>query len=579
MKNLLPYFKGQRLKCALAPLFKMLEATLELIVPLIVADIIDNGIASGNRNYILSRCIRLIILGFVGLVFSVTAQYFSARAAVSFVKELKHSIYKKIQNLSFSQFDKIGTSTLITRLTSDMDSIQNGVNLTLRLLLRSPFVVFGACIMAFRVDARSSVSFAAAVPLMSAVIFGLMALTIPLNKKIREALDSSLLTTRESITGARVLRAYGIEDSALTEFERKNDFLTALQEKTGRLSALLNPLTCLIVNSAVALLIWLGAQRVFAGVITCGAVVALYNYMSQILVELIKLANLIVTLTKSIACAGRISSLLDAREESPEPENKAGEINDYIVFDNVSFTYPDGAEPAIQGVSFSVKSGEKIGIIGSTGSGKSTLVELLAGFYRPTQGNIYIEGKSAASLEKDELSSKIAFAEQKAVIFKGTVRSNLTYGNPEASDADLIGALKAAQAYDFVFEKGSGIDCVTEQKGRNFSGGQRQRLSVARALAAKTDILILDDTSSALDYLTDLNMRREISALKYRAVFTVSQRTGSIMDCDKIILLENGKATVGTHSQLLKENEVYREIHYSQFEEDDPAFEKGGIPV
>ncbi|MBR4451247.1 MAG: ABC transporter ATP-binding protein [Clostridia bacterium] len=579
MRNLLPYFRGQRLKCVLAPLFKMLEATLELIVPLIVADIIDNGIASGDKNYIISRCLQLIVLGFAGLVFSVTAQYFSARAAVSFVKNLKHAIYKKIQYLSFSQFDKNGTSTLITRLTSDMDSVQNGVNLTLRLLLRSPFVVFGACIMAFRVDTHSSVSFAAAVPLMSVIIFGLMMLTIPLNKKIREALDGALLTTRESITGARVLRAFGRERDAVSEFEDKNTYLTLLQEKTGRLSALLNPLTCLTVNSAVALLIWLGAQRVNAGFITCGAVVALYNYMSQILVELIKLANLIVTLTKSIACAGRISSLLGIEDEEIPESGKTCVSDDYIVFDNVSFTYPGASEPSLENISFTVGKGERIGIIGSTGAGKTTLVNLLAGFYRPTSGDIFINGKSVSSYGREELSSIISYAEQKAVIFKGTVRSNLLFGNPQATDSELTDALKAAQAYEFVSEKPGGLDCITEQRGRNFSGGQRQRLSVARALAAKSDILILDDTSSALDYLTDLNMRRAVSELDYRAVFTVSQRTGSIMDCDRIILLENGRASAGTHSQLLESSDVYREIHYSQFEEDDPLYAKGGLPV
>ena len=571
MKNLLPYFRGQRIKCFLAPLFKMLEATLELIVPLIVADIIDNGIAQGDKDYIISRCLRLILLGFVGLVFSVTAQYFSARAAVSFVKELRHGIYKKVQSLSFSQFDSSGASTLITRLTGDMDSVQNGVNLTLRLLLRSPFVVFGACIMAFRVDTGASVSFAAAVPLMSLIIFGLMMLTIPLNRKIREALDSALLTTSESITGARVLRAFGRERGSVEEFGGKNAFLTALQEKSGGLSALLNPLTCLTVNSAVAWLIWLGAQRVNAGFISCGAVVALYNYMSQILVELIKLANLIVTLTKSIACAGRISSLLDMKEDTPPEDNSRPEVNDYIVFDNVTFTYPGASEPSLEGISFTVKDGERIGIIGSTGSGKTTLVSLLAGFYRPSDGGIYIEGKPIGEFLKDGGNKKIAFAEQKAVIFAGTVRSNLTYGNPGATDDELIDALKTAQAYDFVSEKEGGLDCVTEERGRNFSGGQRQRISVARAIAAKSDILILDDTSSALDYLTDLNMRRAIAKLKYKAVFTVSQRTGSIMDCDRIILLENGRASVGTHRELLESSPVYREIHYSQFEEDSSA--------
>lgn len=561
--------KGSRIQCILAPFFKMLEATLELIVPLIVAEMIDNGISAGDKNYIVKLAIQLVVLGFIGLVFSITAQYFAASASVNFVKRLKHSTYEKIQSLSFPQYDKVGTSTLITRLTSDMDSVQNGINLTLRLLLRSPFVVFGACIMAFAVNAKSSVSFAIAVPLLAIVIFGIMMTTIPLNKKVRSSLDGILLTTRESVSGARVIRAFGSEERQIKEFTDKNDILTEMQEKTGKISALLNPVTGLIINSAIAVLIYTGANRVFAGEITCGTVVALYNYMSQILVELIKLANLIVTLTKSVACADRISDILEMEQEEIKKPEKDKADAPFITFENVSFAYENAGENSLENISFTVNKGESVGIIGSTGSGKSTLISLISGFYRPTEGKIFIDGKDINSYSEQALAEKIAFVEQKPVIFKGTVRDNLTIGKENASDDEIMAALKAAQADEFVLQKENGIDAVTEQSGRNFSGGQRQRLAVARALVKDADILILDDASSALDYVTDSKMRKAISELDYPAVFMVSQRTGSIMNSDKIILLDDGKAFVGTHNELLSSNEVYREIHLSQFEEED----------
>ncbi len=560
--------KGSRYQCILAPLFKMLEATLELIVPLIIAKIIDKGIATADRNYIIKLSAQLFILGLVGLIFSITAQYFAASASVSFIKRLRHSTFEKVQSLSFAQYDSQGTSTLITRLTSDMDSIQNGINLTLRLLLRSPFVVFGACIMAFAVGKSTSWIFALAVPVLSLIVFGIMALTIPLNKKIREAVDGMLITVRETVTGTRVLRAFNSEEKQFKEFTEKNDNLTMIQEKTGKISAMLNPLTCLVINTSIGILLYVGARKVFAGDITCGIVVALYNYMSQILVELIKLANLIVTLTKSIACAGRVSSLLkieeDIKPEGVSTDNKGK----YIVFNNVSFAYNGASENSLDSVSFEVSEGEKIGIIGPTGSGKTTLISLLCGFYPTRSGHIFIEGKDINSFDEEELNSKISLVEQKPVIFRGTVRSNLTAGNKNASDEEILNALKSAQALEFVSEKESGTDSVTEQNGRNFSGGQRQRLAVARALVKKADIIILDDASSALDYVTDAEMRKEIFNRYYKAAFIVSQRTGSIMNCDKIILLEDGKATVGTHSELLSESETYREIHNLQFEED-----------
>lgn len=568
MRKLIPYMKGSRYQCILAPLFKMLEATLELIVPLIIAEMIDKGIASADKNYIIKLSAQLLILGLVGFILSITAQYFAASAAVSFIKRLKHSTFKKIQSLSFTQYDCQGTSTLITRLTSDMDGIQNGINLTLRLLLRSPFVVFGACIMAFAVGKSTSWIFALSVPVLSLIVFGIMMLTIPMNKKIREAIDGMLITVRETVTGTRVLRAFNSEKEQYDEFEEKNDYLTQIQEKTGKVSATLNPLTCLVINTSIGILLYVGAKKVFAGDITCGIVVALYNYMSQILVELIKLANLIITLTKSIACAGRVSALLELKEDV-KPEGVVKDCKDkFIVFDNVSFAYDGASENSLNSISFEVNEGEKIGIIGPTGSGKTTLINLLCGFYPITSGHIFINGKDINSFAEDELNSKIALVEQKPVIFRGTVRSNLVAGNKNVSDEKIIKALKSAQASEFVNEKEDGINSVTEQNGKNFSGGQKQRLAVARALVKKADIIILDDASSALDYVTDAEMRKEIFAENYKATFIISQRTGSIMNCDKIILLEDGTATIGTHSELLSESETYRQIHNLQFEEE-----------
>ena len=570
MKKYLPFFRGNGYKFILAPLLKMSEATLELIVPLIIADMIDNGIANSDKSYIIRMFIRLLILGISGMAVSITAQYFAASAAVNFVKKLRHTVYENIQNMSFSGFDKSGSSTLITRMTSDMDSIQSGINLTLRLLLRSPFVVIGACVMAFTVDAKAAVSFAVAVPLLSIVVAAVLFLTLPLYAKIRSALDSLLTLTRENVTGARVIRAFNIEEKQIDLFEKQNGFLTSLQEKTGRISSLLNPVTCIIINASVSLLIFLGAKRVDMGAISCGAVVALYNYMSQILVELIKLADLTVTLTKSVACAKRVSPLLE-KEQAEKKTCEYKQSENYIEFDGVSFAYPGAGGLSLENVSFTVKKGERIGIIGSTGSGKSTLLKLLAGFYSPTSGSIFLNGKNIENIAPEELRSRIAFTEQKPVIFRGTVRENLTVGSENLTDERLISALKNACAYEFVSQKDGFLDAVAEQNGSNFSGGQRQRLAVARALSKQAEILILDDASSALDYLTDKMMREAISALDYSAVFTVSQRTGSVSDCDKIILLEDGKATVGTHSELLETSETYREIHFSQFEKEDEA--------
>ena len=573
MKSLLKYLKEYRKEAVLAPLFKLLEATFELIVPLVMAAIIDTGIGTQNRPYILKMCGVLVLLAAVGLVSAITAQWFAAKAATGFSAKLRHLLFEHIQELSFSQMDLFGTDTLITRMTSDVNQVQNGVNLTLRLLLRSPFVVIGAMIMAFTVDAKSALTFVVVIPALSVVVFGILLLCIPLYKKVRAALDKVLGTARENLIGARVLRAFCKEDEETKEFEQRNDTLTAIQEHTGRISALLNPLTCIIINLGIAFLIYIGAVRVDAGIITQGAVVALYNYMSQILVELIKLANLIISITKSLACAGRISTVLEMPAEEDGGSGSVDDSSDIAVeFDNVSFTYDGSGESSLEGVSFKAKKGETIGIIGSTGSGKTTLVNLIPGFYRPTEGKITVGGCDSASLPLEELRSRVAVVPQRSVLFKGTVRENLRWGRPDATEQEMLAALETAQAKDFILAKDGGLDAPVEQGGRNFSGGQRQRLAVARAVIKDADILILDDSSSALDYATDAAMRKAIAASQGdRTVFIVSQRTSSIMNADKIIVLEDGRAQVGTHDELMKSSDVYREIHLSQFDPEEAS--------
>lgn len=573
MKKLFVYLKGSRLQCILAPLFKMLEAILELFVPLVMANIIDIGIGNSDKPYIFKMCGVLILLGAVGLAFSITAQFFAAQASVAFVKRLKHAVFAHIGRLSYEKLDSMGTSTLITRMTGDMDSVQSGLNLTLRLLLRSPFVVIGAMIMAFTVDAKAALTFVVVIPALSIVVFGIMFSCIPLYKKVRTSLDKVLCTARESLVGARVIRAFCKEEEQVEEFKERNDALTAIQEFTGRISALLNPVTCVIINIGIAVLIYAGAIRVDAGIITQGAVVALYNYMSQILVELVKFANLIISITKSVACAGRISSVLDT--ETEDGNIGTAHINEksenIVEFRNVSFAYAGAGENSLENISFTVKKGETVGIIGSTGSGKTTLVNLIPAFYEASGGCVLVGGENVKEIPLEELRSKIAVVPQKAVLFKGTVRTNMLWGNPDASDEDITKVLETAQAAGFVAEK-QGLDTPVEQGGRNFSGGQRQRLSVARALMKKSDILILDDSSSALDYATDAAMRRAIAENHGdAAVFIVSQRTSSIMHADKIIVLDDGQASVGTHDELLKNNAVYREIHLSQFDEEESA--------
>lgn len=571
MKKLLKHLKGSRVQCVLAPLFKMLEAILELMVPLVVARIIDTGIANNDTAYIFRMCGVLVLLGAVGLAFSFTAQFFAAKASVDFVKRLKHALFEHISRLSYDKIDSAGTATLITRMTGDMDSVQNGLNLTLRLLLRSPFVVIGAMVMAFTVDGKAALTFAVVIPLLSLVVFAIMFGCIPLYKKVRLALDKVLCTARESLTGAKVIRAFCKEDEQIEEFKERNDALTAIQEFTGRISALMNPGTCVIINIGIAVLIYKGAIRVEAGLITQGAVVALYNYMSQILVELVKFASLVISITKSLACAGRVSAVLDTPAENQDGNAKYDENSNNIVeFRDVSFAYEGAGDNSLDNITFSVKKGETVGIIGSTGSGKTTLINLIPAFYRATSGQVLVGGADVNEISLEELRSKIAVVPQKSVLFKGTIRENMRWGKENATDEEIMKALEIAQAAEFVLKKDGVLDAPVEQGGRNFSGGQRQRLAVARAIIKNADVLILDDSSSALDYATDSAMRKAIAQNQGdTAVFIVSQRTSSIMHADKIVVLDDGRAEIGTHSELLKNNAVYREIHLSQFDEED----------
>jgi len=565
------YFKDYVKESILGPLFKLLEATLELFVPLVVAAIIDTGINNGDRSYIIRMCLVLILLAVAGLLFSVTAQYYAAKAAVGFIKKLKQKLFSHIQSLSFTQLDTIGTSTLITRMTSDMNQLQTGVNLSLRLLLRSPFVVFGAMVMAFTIDVKAALVFVAAIPVLSAVIFGIMIWCIPLYRKVQERLDKVLGLTRENLTGVRVIRAFNIEESEINNFEEKNDELTIMQKRVGRISSLMNPVTYVIINLAVIVLIYTGAVRVEAGIITQGAVVALYNYMSQILVELIKLANLIINITKSVACGNRIQAVLDIKPDIEE-NRRIPEIikTDIIVeFKNVYLRYKNAGDYSLSNISFKVRRGETIGIIGGTGSGKSSLINLIPRFYDATSGEVIIDGVDVKDCPVEQLRRKIAVVPQKAVLFKGTVRDNIRWGKNDASDEEIYEALAVSQAKEMVESKG-GLDYEIEQGGRNLSGGQKQRLTIARALVKKPEILILDDSASALDFATDAALRKAIREMRYTpTVFVVSQRTSSIQYADNIIVLDDGQiAGMGKHDELMRTCRVYREIYESQFKKE-----------
>lgn len=570
MKSLLKYLKDYKKETVLAPLFKMLEASFELFVPLVMAAIIDTGIANGDKSYILEMGGVLVALAVIGLTCSVTAQYFSAKAAVGFATKLRHALFSHIQELSYTELDTMGTSTLITRMTSDVNQLQNGVNLTLRLLLRSPFIVFGAMIMAFTVDVKAAWIFVVTIPLLSIVVFGIMIASLPLYKKVQAALDKVLGRTRENLVGARVIRAFCKEEQEMEAFTKDNEQLLEVQVFVGKISAAMNPMTYIIVNGALAVLLWTGAIRVDAGIITQGAVVALVNYMSQILVELIKLANLIIQLTKALACAKRIESVFaveNSQEQLPQTAVNT-ETEDMVRFDHVSLTYHKGGEESLTDIDFTAKKGQTIGIIGGTGSGKTSVVNLIPRFYDATKGAVFIKGKDVKTYDMNELRSMIGIVPQKAVLFHGSIRENLLWGNENAADADMEEAINISQAKEFLDTKEGRLDFVVAQGGKNLSGGQRQRLTIARAIVRKPEILILDDSASALDFATDAKLRKAIREMADdMTVFIVSQRTSSIQYADQIIVMEDGKiAGIGTHESLLKDNEVYQEVYYSQYE-------------
>lgn len=572
MKKLWKYMRDYRREGILAPLFKLLEASLELLVPLVMAQIIDTGIANGDRGFILSRCGILAALAAVGLVCSITAQYFAAKASVGFAAKLRSTLFKHIQSLSYSKLDTQGTGTLIARITGDINQVQSGMNLALRLLLRSPFVVFGAMIMAFTIDVKAALVFVVTIPLLSIVVFGIMLWSIPMYKKVQARLDKVLGITRENLSGVRVIRAFCKEDEERREFGERNAALTKLQLMVGRVSAAMNPATYIMINLGIAVLIYVGALRVDSGILTQGQVVALYNYMSQILVELVKLASLIITITKALACAGRVSAALDVESDMHGADTMPKEIDtdEEVRFENVEFGYATGGEPVLSGISFSVKKGETMGIIGGTGSGKSSLVSLIPRFYDATGGHVYIKGNEVKDYPLGALREMVGMVPQKAVLFKGTIRENLRWGNADATGEEMERALSDAQALEIVKAKPEGLDSPVAQNGKNLSGGQRQRLTIARALIKKPEILILDDSASALDYATDLALRRSLAALSYKpTVFIVSQRASSILHADKIAVLDEGKMVgLGTHEELMRTCPVYREIYYSQYEQE-----------
>lgn len=568
MKSLLKYLKDYKKESILGPLFKLLEASFELFVPLVVASIIDTGIAHNDSTHVVKMCGIMIALGIIGLLCSVTAQFFAAKAAVGFSTRLRHALFEHIQKLSFSEIDTIGTSTMITRMTSDINQVQSGVNLVLRLFLRSPFIVIGAMVMAFTIDVKAAIIFVVIIPVLSIVVFTIMAVSIPLYKKVQAGLDKVLGLTRENLTGVRVIRAFNKEDEEVDKFADAHNTLTAMQMFVGRITALMNPLTYIIINAGIIALVYTGGLRVNAGYLSQGEVVALVNYMSQILVELIKLANLIITVTKALACAKRIENVMDIKSTMISPESSENEKDtEYSVeFKDVSLKYKGAGEAALSNISFSVKRGETIGIIGGTGSGKSSVVNMIPRFYDSTSGDVLIDGVNVKNYNIDDLRKKIGIVMQKAVLFKGSIRDNILWGNKDATDADINTALEISQSKEFVENKEGKVDAVIEQGGKNLSGGQRQRLTIARAVIKKPQILIFDDSASALDYATDARLRKAIRQMDGNpTVFIVSQRTSSIRHADKIIVLDDGQITgIGTHEELLNSCEVYKEINASQ---------------
>ena len=579
MRSLLKYLKDYKKESILAPVFKMLEASFELFVPLVMAAIIDTGIANHDKGYIFRMGGVLVALGLIGLACSVTAQFFSAKAAVGFATKLRHALFSHIQGLSYAELDTLGTNTLITRMTSDVNQLQSGVNLTLRLLLRSPFIVFGAMIMAFTVDVKAALIFVVAIPLLSIVVFGIMIVSLPLYKKVQAALDKVLGRTRANLEGDRVIRAFCKEGQEIESFSEENEALLNIQVFVGKISAAMNPLTYIIVNIALVVLLWTGAIRVDGGIITQGAVVALVNYMSQILVELIKMANLIIQITKALACAKRIESIL-AVENSQQIEDLTqqakAETDDVIRFEHVGLTYQGGGEESLTDIDFAVKKGQTIGIIGGTGSGKTSVVNLIPRLYDATRGTVYVDGQDVKTYDPKQLRSKVGIVPQKAVLFAGTIRENLMWGNENATEEQLERALEISQAKEFVDTKEGRLDFKIAQGGKNLSGGQRQRMTIARAVVRDPEILILDDSASALDFATDAKLRHAIREMgNDMVVIIVSQRSSSIQYADQIIVLDDGKVVgIGTHDSLLAENEVYQEIYYSQFPKEAAGNEK-----
>lgn len=586
MRKLLIYLKDYKKESILGPLFKLLEASFELAVPLVVASMIDVGIAGADKGFVLKMCLIMTVLGIIGLSCSVTAQYFAAKAAVGFATKLRHALFSHIQSLSFSRMDKEGTSTLITRMTSDINQVQSGVNLVLRLFLRSPFIVFGAMIMAFTVDVKAALIFVIVIPVLSVIVFGIMLISIPLFKKVQGGLDQVLGITRENLTGARVIRAFSQEETEIEKFDSQTDALRHMQMVAARISALMNPLTYVVINAGLIALIYTGALQVEAGALTQGQVVALVNYMSQILVELVKMANLIITVTKAVACGNRVQSIFEipggmdcgdgTRTEMPDDQEyekghkgQNGEVSAAVEFRHASLRYYAGGEEALTNIDLKVKKGDIIGVIGGTGSGKSSLVHLIPRFYDVEKGAVLVNGKDVRDYPVTELRDKIGMVLQKAVLFHGTIRDNLKWGNENATDEELWEALKTAQAREFVLQKEGALDAEIEQEGRNLSGGQKQRLSIARAIVKKPEILILDDSASALDYATDAALRKAMKEMPDRpTVFIVSQRASALLHADKIIVLEDGNPVgTGTHEELVKSCKVYQEIYYSQFEQ------------
>ena len=579
MKMIMRFLKDYKKECVLAPLFKMLEAIFELFVPLVVSSVIDKGIVNADKGYIMKMCLMLILLAIIGLVCAITAQYFSAKAAVGAATGMRHSLFAHIQTFSFTEMDTLGTSTLVTRMTSDINQVQNGINMVLRLFLRSPFIVFGAMIMAFTIDVKAALVFVAAIPVLALIVFGIMLATRPMYKNVQSGLDKILGITRENLTGVRVIRAFNKEQDEVKRFKNDNESLNRLQKFVGKISGLMNPLTYVVVNVSIIALIWIGGVRVNAGALTQGQVVALYNYMSQILVELIKLANLIITITKALACAGRIESVFDVTSgmaDGSVKEAAAKEEQPGVEFKNVSLTYSGSGASSVEGINFKAMKGQTIGVIGGTGSGKSSLVNLIPRLYDATQGEVLVDGVNVKDYDIEALRNKVGIVMQKAVLFKGTIRENMWMGKKGATDEQIDEALEISQSKEFVDSKQGRLDYVIEQGGKNLSGGQRQRLTIARAIVRKPDVLILDDSASALDFATDAALRKAIRGMNNSpTVFIVSQRAASLMYADLIIVLDDGKvAGMGTHDELLANCEVYKEIYESQFKKADS---EGGV--